>query len=174
MYVVLAHDRHLTRRHRRQHRLTSPSPTSSLSQSHPQGLLKHVIIDTHFVTRNRMGRMVAFLARLWKEGLPAVRSSALLSMHCRLAYMHARSVLVHCSACTVVSHACMHAVIPHIGICTPIHSCTTPCHSRIGIDLSAHTFMLKRLYMCAHNHSRQTVHTAVHPIVIKHAHSTAR
>ena len=147
MCVVPAHDRHLRRRHRRQHRLTSPSPSSSLSQTHPQGLLKHVIIDTHFVTRNRMGRMVAFLARLWKEGLPAVRSSALLSMHCRLACMHARS---HSS------HRRLH----------PIHSHTTPCHSGIGIDLIAHTFM--------HNHSRQTVHTAVHPIVIKHSHTTAR
>ena len=43
-----------------------------ISHAHPQGLLKHVIVDTHFVTRDRMGRMIAFLARLWKDGMPAI------------------------------------------------------------------------------------------------------
>lgn len=40
--------------------------------NHPSSLLKNVIIDTHFVTRDRMGRLVAFLARLRKDGVPAM------------------------------------------------------------------------------------------------------
>ena len=38
--------------------------------THPL-ILGSVLTDTHFVTRDRMGRLVAFLARLWNEGLPA-------------------------------------------------------------------------------------------------------
>ena len=37
----------------------------------PHGLLGSMLTDTHFVTRDRMGRLVAFLARLWEEGLHA-------------------------------------------------------------------------------------------------------
>lgn len=39
--------------------------------THPANLLKNVIIDTHFITRDRMGRLVAFLSRLWKDGVDA-------------------------------------------------------------------------------------------------------
>lgn len=35
---------------------------------HPSDLLLHAIVDTHFVTRDRMGRLVAMLSRLWKDG----------------------------------------------------------------------------------------------------------
>lgn len=35
---------------------------------HPSDLLLNAIVDTHFVTRDRMGRLVAMLARLWKDG----------------------------------------------------------------------------------------------------------
>lgn len=35
---------------------------------HPSELLLHAVVDTHFVTRDRMGRLVAMLARLWKDG----------------------------------------------------------------------------------------------------------
>lgn len=38
---------------------------------HPSHLLNKIIIDTHFITRDRMGRLVAFLARLWKDGREA-------------------------------------------------------------------------------------------------------
>ena len=37
----------------------------------PHGLLGSVLTDTHFVTRDRMGRLVAFVARLWAQGLRA-------------------------------------------------------------------------------------------------------
>ena len=36
--------------------------------NHSSNLLANVIIDTHFMTRNRMGRLVAFVARLWNDG----------------------------------------------------------------------------------------------------------
>merc|ERR1712039_196404 len=39
--------------------------------AHPINLLRNVIIDTHFITRDRMGRLVAFLARLWNDGVNA-------------------------------------------------------------------------------------------------------
>jgi len=34
----------------------------------PAGLLADIIVDTHFMTRDRMGRLLAFAARLWKDG----------------------------------------------------------------------------------------------------------
>jgi cyanophycinase len=41
---------------------------------HPSDLLLHAIVDTHFVTRDRMGRLVAMLGRLWKDGERAFAS----------------------------------------------------------------------------------------------------
>jgi len=38
---------------------------------HPSKLLTNVIVDTHFITRDRMGRLAAFVARLWKDGKKA-------------------------------------------------------------------------------------------------------
>jgi len=35
---------------------------------HPQSLLLRAIVDTHFMTRDRMGRLVGMLARLWQDG----------------------------------------------------------------------------------------------------------
>lgn len=41
--------------------------------NHTAHLLAHAIVDTHFITRDRMGRLVAFLARLWHDhGIHAV------------------------------------------------------------------------------------------------------
>lgn len=39
-------------------------------------LLKNVITDTHFAKRNRMGRLLVFLARIKQEGAPSVRGLA--------------------------------------------------------------------------------------------------
>ena len=57
-------------------RSATPSTSGSRSRTTPSSLtfrilLGSVLTDTHFVTRDRMGRLVAFLARLWKDGLPA-------------------------------------------------------------------------------------------------------
>lgn len=40
--------------------------------NHTLAILRHVLVDTHFITRDRMGRLVTFLARLKKDGLPAM------------------------------------------------------------------------------------------------------
>jgi cyanophycinase len=40
-------------------------------------LLKNVITDTHFARRNRMGRLLIFLARLKQEGVPSIRGIAI-------------------------------------------------------------------------------------------------
>lgn len=35
--------------------------------NHTAGLIANAIVDTHFITRDRMGRLVAFIARLWHD-----------------------------------------------------------------------------------------------------------
>ena len=40
-------------------------------------LLKNVITDTHFAKRNRMGRLLVFLARIHQESAPAIRGIAI-------------------------------------------------------------------------------------------------
>jgi cyanophycinase len=40
-------------------------------------LLKNVITDTHFAKRNRMGRMLVFLARIHQESSPTIRGIAI-------------------------------------------------------------------------------------------------
>eukprot|EP00041_Stephanoeca_diplocostata_P013404 m.234974 g.234974 ORF g.234974 m.234974 type:complete len:363 (+) comp19327_c0_seq8:148-1236(+) len=41
--------------------------------NHPGALLARMIIDTHFITRDRMGRLVTFVARLWQQDTQASR-----------------------------------------------------------------------------------------------------
>jgi len=42
-------------------------PYAFLKHSPPAGLLANIIVDTHFMTRDRFGRLLALAARLWKD-----------------------------------------------------------------------------------------------------------
>ena len=64
--------------------------------------LYNFVTDTHFSSRDRMGRMVAFAAKSYKRGLGAdedlLRRNNLRQCHCAQKHVHHHKVLIHASS----------------------------------------------------------------------------
>jgi cyanophycinase len=45
---------------------------SLINHTTPTPILVNVLVDTHFITRDRIGRLMTFLARLWQDGHHAI------------------------------------------------------------------------------------------------------